>query len=320
MLDRDAAAEWATLIAGDGALTVQTFADRRPSSLPPQIRGGDLASLWPWICGQSDAGAGVFATVNLTAPGQRTASSVTAVRALFVDVDDPATPRPDWHLTPTLTVASGRGLHAYWSLAPWASPDPVQFRGAQRRLAAYYGSDPSVCDLPRVMRLPGTLHQKDTPRLVSILTSTGAVYSAAEVLAGLPPLRDVTAAPARPLLAPGGQIDLASIDVVALCRAAGLSPRRLAGGASTDPVWAIDCPWRSQHTDGAQGATSTVVWESGAYPAAFRCLHAHCDGRRLRDLLDKLGVQRVRQHAATRATPGAQRALERAEARLRGIR
>ena len=320
MTDLTAAREWAALIAGDGGLTVQTFADRRPSALAPQIRGGSIDALWPWIRDQSEQGAGVFATVNATPPGQRTAAAVTAVRALFVDVDRPDDARPDWHLLPTLTVASGRGLHAYWSLDPFAPPDPVQFRGAQRRLAAYYGSDPSVCDLPRVMRLPGTLHQKADPRPVTILTATAAVYSAPEVLAGLPPVREAPAAPARPLLVQGGEIDPASVDVVALCRAAGLSPRRLAGGASADPVWAIDCPWRSQHTGGEQGATSTVIWERGARPPAFRCLHAHCDSRRLRDLLVVLGGARVRQHAAIRPTSGALRALERAEARLRGIR
>jgi RepB DNA-primase from phage plasmid len=35
-----------------------------------------------------------------------------------------------------------------------------QFKETQTRLAKLVGGDPNVCDLSRVMRLPGFLHQK----------------------------------------------------------------------------------------------------------------------------------------------------------------
>src|SRR3546814_17654275 len=37
------------------------------------------------------------------------------------------------------------------------------FKRAQQSLAALYGGDPAVCDLPRIMRLPGYTHAKGEP-------------------------------------------------------------------------------------------------------------------------------------------------------------
>jgi hypothetical protein len=67
------------------------------------------------------------------------------------------------------------------------------FKTAQKRLAAYYGTDPKVCDLPRVMRLAGTLHLKDPARpfLIAIEADSNAraprnARRATELFAGLP--------------------------------------------------------------------------------------------------------------------------------------
>jgi hypothetical protein len=53
----------------------------------------------------------------------------------------------------------------------------------------------------------------------------------------------------------------------------------------------ILCPWHAEHTTGDEG---TSVWaaEDGRYPA-FKCLHAHCQGRSLRDLLEWYGKEAV---------------------------
>src|SRR5262249_47767434 len=47
----------------------------------------------------------------------------------------------------------------------------------QKSLSAKLGTDPTVHDLPRVMRLPGTLHLKDpaNPRLVELRRPSGAI-------------------------------------------------------------------------------------------------------------------------------------------------
>lgn len=46
----------------------------------------------------------------------------------------------------------------------------AKFRPLQHALANKFGGDPSVCDLPRVMRLPGFIHQKRAPFLSRIIS------------------------------------------------------------------------------------------------------------------------------------------------------
>src|SRR5207237_441897 len=111
----------------------------------------------------------------------------TRIRALFVDCDGAPMPKV-WHVRPSfVTRRDASHWHAYWVLSD-DIPLP-EFDVAQRRLAAHYGTDPKVHDLPRVMRLAGTLHQKDPSR--PLLVTIGAdkprrTYPAAEVLDGLP--------------------------------------------------------------------------------------------------------------------------------------
>jgi DNA polymerase-1 len=54
---------------------------------------------------------------------------------------------------------------------------------------------------------------------------------------------------------------------------------------------AVHCPWQSEHSDSKPWSptdSSTVIFaptQKGAYPG-FRCLHAHCDGRGLKEVLE----------------------------------
>ena len=49
-----------------------------------------------------------------------------------------------------------------------------QFTNIQKRLAMTFNSDPSVHDLPRVMRLPGFYHNKSGPFLSRIIAHHNA--------------------------------------------------------------------------------------------------------------------------------------------------
>jgi hypothetical protein len=54
---------------------------------------------------------------------------------------------------------------------------------------------------------------------------------------------------------------------------------------------AVRCPWEGEHsTDDDASSTATVIWNAsdGKWPA-FRCLHAHCDRRGIRDVLAAWG-------------------------------
>ena len=130
-------------------------------------------------------GAGVFVTVNATDGGGRKRENVTRVRALFADFDDPA---PDTlerlradDLPPSIIVESSHGkLHAYW---PVDGLELSEFTSLQKRVATAWGSDPSVNDLPRVLRLPGLMHNKGEPQPVRLIETSGKRYGAEELRA-----------------------------------------------------------------------------------------------------------------------------------------
>lgn len=144
-------------------------------------------------------GAGVFVTVNGTDGRGRRAENVTRLRAFFVDADDVEMPT-EWHCTPSFIVRrDDRHWHTYWTLRGDGLSGPAMaktFRDAQKRLAAFYGTDPAVCDVSRVMRMPGFMHCKGNPVEVQLVEANDARYTLAEVLANIPELP--AGAPALP--------------------------------------------------------------------------------------------------------------------------
>lgn len=104
-----------------------------------------------------------------------TAADVALARCLFVDIERVTFDKAMARLAsaalpePTAVVSSGGGIHVYWRLTePMADLDAWTTR--QKALIAAVGSDPSVHDPPRVMRLPGTLnHKYEPPRLCELV-------------------------------------------------------------------------------------------------------------------------------------------------------
>jgi hypothetical protein len=140
-----------------------------------EVFHGTLDQFWPKVLALNtlERRVGAFVTVNETDfRGRRTENMVRA-RALFADADTPdqiascSKALTACEATPSLTVKTGRGLHVYFL----CDDIPLdQFSALQKALSAKLGTDPAVNDLPRVMRLPGTLHLKDgsNPRLVTL--------------------------------------------------------------------------------------------------------------------------------------------------------
>ncbi len=62
-------------------------------------------------------------------------------------------------LTPSIVVSTGGGLHAYWWLKEAVQPTP-EVEAILRGISQALGADPAVCDLARVMRLPGSWNWK----------------------------------------------------------------------------------------------------------------------------------------------------------------
>jgi RepB DNA-primase from phage plasmid len=123
---------------------------------------GLLEEVGPRLASLNRRGAGVIMAINRMREGRRTIENVTAVRALFVDLDGaPIKPVLDCEIPPHVVVESSPGkYHAYWRTADVPLD---QFSVLQRKLASLFNGDRAVCDLPRIMRLPGFWHQKSDP-------------------------------------------------------------------------------------------------------------------------------------------------------------
>ena len=123
---------------------------------------GGLDEVWADLLECQKHNWGTFVVIN---EGGRDKKSITKVRALFVDGDGISLP-VEWHTEPDFIVQrDDTHWHAYWRVTDCPLD---QFQQTQLRLAAYYNTDPAVKDLPRVMRVPGTLHCKSHPQIVTL--------------------------------------------------------------------------------------------------------------------------------------------------------
>jgi hypothetical protein len=152
---------------------------------------GTLDQLLPEMTRLNLHGAGVFYLPQELQPGTaRKSGNVARVRALFADCDDPGRRSlveaeiSRRGLVPSFVVETSPGKYHYY----WLTSDcPLDaFKPMQRALATALNTDPTVCDLPRVMRLPGFIHRKGAPFLVCEVAVTDRSYSYTEMRSAYP--------------------------------------------------------------------------------------------------------------------------------------
>jgi len=104
-------------------------------------------------------GCGVFMCVNGSTTGGRYQKDTDILRAVFIDSDGAAFPT-SWPSPPhAILYRDPTHWHAYWFIDGQTTPD--EWRMAQKQLALYFGTDQSLVNTDRVMRIPGYNHQKD---------------------------------------------------------------------------------------------------------------------------------------------------------------
>ena len=144
-------------------------------------------------------GAGVFASVNETDQKGAKKNHIKCIRAYWADLDDKLATKPlaieSLPLKPTIVVKTPGGHHLYWVLNTRIRLNKekgfrhheLQLMGIQEALEPY-GADPKVCEIARVMRVPGFAHMKRLPgRMVKLLSSDGPRYTKEEIAAAFPP-------------------------------------------------------------------------------------------------------------------------------------
>lgn len=165
---------------------------------------GDFNKLANVLATRNASGCGVFVVVN---EGGQDAAAIKRVRVVFADLDGaPLDPVLACSLPPHLVVESSPGkYHAYWLVTDLPLD---QFAGTQRSIAAEFNSDPSVNDLPRVMRLPGFWHRKGEPFQSRVIHESGEpAYAASAILERFPALSE-SQPPAQPAVGNGNVVEI----------------------------------------------------------------------------------------------------------------
>jgi hypothetical protein len=151
------------VLAQDGIFTFQTF-DDTPAKRKGLIKvlHGSWDQHGAALTKLNAMGAGIFVMVNAGDCKGRKTGNVQAVRVLFVDLDGaPLEPVLHAPIAPHMIVETSPGRwHAFWLVHDVPLAD---FSHLQTQLAKMFDADSSVKDLPRVMRVPGFLHQKGQP-------------------------------------------------------------------------------------------------------------------------------------------------------------
>lgn len=162
---------------------------------------GDIDFVWPQVLHFQTQGYAVYyflneirsgacwhAEIGINKTGEKfeyqspyaTDADVIKFRGFAVDEDSGL--RPDTHLPPSLTVRTSiildetTGIPIQKGQRIWlvsGGLDEAKFREGQARLAAWYGSDPSVKNPSRLFRLPGTLHLKHPERPMLVTFTAG---------------------------------------------------------------------------------------------------------------------------------------------------
>jgi len=119
------------------------------------------------------------------AKGQSQAEGVALARCLFADFDGGVILEDAYARIkaaglpwPTAILESGGGVHAWWRLDE-PMTDANAWHERMKAIASALGSDSSICDWPRIMRLPGFVNWKHEQRPLAVLSDCDAtrIYS-----------------------------------------------------------------------------------------------------------------------------------------------
>jgi len=144
-----------------GSLIWQTFDDSKGHNRSlARVYPGGLEETKEHLQQLNKQGAGVFIAVNEMKGHKRANTEVKRVRFLVADFDG-VSPIKAFADNPHMIVESSKGkFHCYWHICDCP---PEMYRDIEKSIIRKYNSDPAVCDLARVLRVPGFMHQKGKP-------------------------------------------------------------------------------------------------------------------------------------------------------------
>jgi hypothetical protein len=271
-------------------LELRALAQRPKRVLRRWLPLSAIAAAARWCVQQSHDELDVYGGVQPRRVLKGGASAVAALVTLYVDLDcgpgkrlcDKADALSHLQrlavlgLQPSMLVDSGNGFHAYWPLRePLEREERPAWRHAMLALAGALHADPSVADLPRILRVPGTLNWKDrsNPKPVRLLElDTRRRFTLLDFDDLLP--AHAVAMPDRSVYVP---VTVAGERVVAAIRAAGWHVREKRDAEGRLFALVLEepcplCPGRPVQAEAPRRGTAHITPRSGA----FRCKRAHC--------------------------------------------
>lgn len=154
-------------------IEARLFPTIKESKLPPIQRfyssKEEVLGALPELIGTQSQGYGIYVGVCPRKEQKGTKEAVSCVFVLWADLDAKGF-AGDKHkaleaiqqfkLKPTMIIDSGHGYHAYWLLKE-AQTDMARVESCLKGIANAVNADSAVCEVSRVMRLPGSVNNKD---------------------------------------------------------------------------------------------------------------------------------------------------------------
>lgn len=269
----------------------------------------NLSGVLQYLKQENQNDNGIFYVVN---GGGQTNNDVKQAKALFIDFDDFDFTEQIRRLNafeyePSIIVKTRKSLHCYWILDD-SDRDVNKWRELQNRLINQFGSDASIENPSRVMRLYGYEHRKQEPITVTLLKfSPDLKYNMLQFHQVLPPLTDKQAlklygrsaatAPGAGVTTrtPTGDIEapehttletLARDEsIVWLARwAKQYNIKTLDVKEKSDgSIWyGVVCPWADDHTEETHELESAICVDING-KIGYHCYHGHCTGKGWRE-------------------------------------
>jgi len=171
MIDANLAAWYVQTLAGDANAIIEwRCIHDTDRGKPGHNYRGTLTEVLPTLEKYNNDGYGIFCSIQQFDGQGRELTNVSQIRTHVVDIDNPITAQINFdraaNAGASFAVQSSPGkFHLYWRMVPYVSNDFYTL--IQRKLAQFYDGDPSIIDASRVMRVPGFIHRKGEPHLVT---------------------------------------------------------------------------------------------------------------------------------------------------------
>ena len=152
-------------------ICIAAYTNERGAGAPQNIYTRASSKIEAFVKANDKPGWAVYLGVNPVLAGKvRNKDNIAEIIVLHSDIDFKGLvegreaiiealkrlPMP-----PSLVIFSGHGIHAYWLLKePMPTSDKDRVEACLKQIARVLAGDPAVCEIARVMRLPGSHNSK----------------------------------------------------------------------------------------------------------------------------------------------------------------